>query len=68
MSNEAKIFCADLVLTDAIMDMAEADGISKAEARRKLITSKAYQVLYNLDTGVWAYGPDYFIELYKKVG
>ncbi|MCQ2374245.1 MAG: hypothetical protein MJ050_09225 [Phascolarctobacterium sp.] len=68
MSDDIKLFCADLVLADAITDMAEAEGITKTEARRRLITSKAYQVLYKLDTGIWGYGPDYFVDLYKKVG
>lgn len=68
MNNDQKLFCADLIITDAIMDMAEAEGLTRPEARRRLITSKAYQVLYDLNTGVWAYGPDYFVDLYKKVG
>ena len=36
MEIEKKKFCADLILTDAIMDMAEEDGITWQEARSKM--------------------------------
>lgn len=67
MSFEQKVFCADLILTDAIVDMAEEEGISKEEARDKIINSKAYDALYNFDTGLWECGPDYFRAFYKSV-
>lgn len=63
---EQKRFCADLILTDAIMDMAEEDGITWQEARRKIINSNAYAALYDLETGLWGNGPDYFRDFYKK--
>ena len=63
---EQKRFCADLILTDAIMDMAEEDGITWQEARSKIINSNAYAALYDLETGLWGNGPDYFRDFYKK--
>lgn len=63
---EQKRFCADLILTDAIMDMAEEDGITWQEARSKIINSNAYTALYDLETGLWGNGPDYFRDFYKK--
>lgn len=63
---EKKKFCADLILTDAIMDMAEEDGITWQEARSKIINSNAYTALYDLETGLWGNGPDYFRDFYKK--
>ena len=63
---EQKRFCADLILTDAIMDMAEEDGITWQEARSKIINSNAYIALYDLETGLWGNGPDYFRDFYKK--
>lgn len=63
---EQKKFCADLILTDAIMDMAEEDGITWQEARSKIINSNAYTALYDLETGLWGNGPDYFRDFYKK--
>lgn len=63
---EQKRFCADLILTDAIMDMAEEDGITWQEARSKIINSNAYAALYDLETGLWGTGPDYFRDFYKK--
>lgn len=63
---EQKRFCTDLILTDAIMDMAEEDGITWQEARSKIINSNAYTALYDLETGLWGNGPDYFRDFYKK--
>lgn len=63
---EQKRFCADLILRDAIMDMAEEDGITWQEARSKIINSNAYAALYDLETGLWGNGPDYFRDFYKK--
>lgn len=67
MSYEQKVFCADLILTDAIVDMADDEGISRQEARNKIINSPAYDALYNFDTGLWANGPDYFRAFYQSV-
>ena len=66
MPDETKRVCADMILADAIEDMAETEGISKAEARDAILNSSAYEDLYNLDTRLWAEGPDYFREYYKK--
>lgn len=62
MSIEQKKFCADLILTDAIMDMAEEEGISWQEARSRIINSDAYTALYDFDNG-----PDYFRDYYSKI-
>ena len=67
MSYEQKVFCAELILTAAIMDMAEDEGISLQEARSRIINSPAYDALYNFDTGLWAQGPDYFRSFYQSV-
>ena len=67
MSYEQKVFCAELILTAAIMDMAEDEGISRQEARSRIINSTAYDALYNFDTGLWAQGPDYFRSFYQSV-
>ena len=67
MNFEQKTFCADLILTDAIMDMAEEEGITLQEARSKFIKSKAYDALYDFETGLLANGPDYFRAFYKSV-
>ena len=67
MSYEQKVFCAELILTAAIMDMAEDEGISRQEARSRIINSPAYDALYNFDTRLWAQGPDYFRSFYQSV-
>lgn len=65
-NTEQKRFCADLILTDAIMDTAEEKGITLQEARSKIIDSSAYTALYDFETGLWGNGPDYFRDFYKK--
>ena len=61
---EQKRFCADLILTDAIMDMADEEGITLQEARNKIINSNAYIALYDFETGLWEIGPDYFRDFF----
>ena len=58
--------CADMILANAIEDMAEDEGITKAEARDALVSSKAYSCLYNFNSKLWMEGPDYFRDFYKK--
>lgn len=64
---EQKMFCADLILTDAIMDMADEEGIILQEARNKIINSKAYAALYDFETGLWENGPDYFRDFFQRM-
>lgn len=60
---EQKKFCADLILTDAIMD----EGITWQEARNKILNSEAYTALYNFETGLWETGPDYFRDFFRRM-
>lgn len=64
---EPKRFCADLILTDAIMDMADEEGIILQEARNKIINSNAYAALYDFETGLWENGPDYFRDFLQRM-
>ena len=64
---EQKRFCADLILTDAIMDMADEEGIILQEARNKIINSNAYIALYDFETGLWENGPDYFRDFFRRM-
>lgn len=64
---EQKMFCADLILTDAIMDMADEEGIILQEARNKIINSNAYAALYDFETGLWESGLDYFRDFFRRM-
>lgn len=66
-STEQEKFCADLILTDAIMDMADEEGISWQETRYKILNSEAYKALYDFETGLWETGPDYFRDFYQRI-
>ena len=57
---------ADMTLANAIEDMASAENISIKEARNRILESKAYECLYDFDTGMWKEGPDYFRDFMKK--
>ena len=66
MTYEKMSACADLILTDANEDLAREDNKTKAEIRKKLMTSKAYECLYDFDSGFWQEGPAYFIDFYRR--
>lgn len=67
MSYEAMYACADMILADAIEDLAKEDSITQAQARDRILNSKAYECLYDLDSRLWMEGPDYFIGFYRMV-
>ena len=59
--------CADMILSDAIEDMAEEEHISFIQAQNKIITCGAYDCLYDFETGLWMEGPDYFRYFVKEM-
>ena len=67
MTYEKMSACADLILADAIEDLAREDNKTKAETRKNLMTSKAYDCLYDFDSGLWQEEPAYFIDFYKRI-
>ncbi len=67
MSSDIMNSCADMILANVIEDLAEEDKITKAEARDRLLESKAYNCLYDFDSGLWKEGPDYFIDFFRSI-
>ena len=67
MMSEKMKLCADMILMDAIEDMANEEHISIAEARQRLVSSEAYDALYDPKTELWQEGPDYFRFFYKQL-
>lgn len=65
MPDSVKYACADLMFTDAVETLARRLGISTTESRSRLIESGAYAAMYDLETGLWREGPDYFIGFYE---
>ena len=63
MSFEKMNICADMILTNAIEDMAEEENISIEESRNRLLSSNACKCLYS---GLWKQGSDYFLDYYRK--
>ena len=66
MQYEKMKSCADMTLANAIQDMVEEEGISLEEARNIILESKAYECLYDFETGMWKEGPDYFRDILRK--
>lgn len=58
----------DLVICMAIKDLAEELHISEKEARNKIMSSKAVELLLDQKNELWTEGPDAFVKLYKEVG
>lgn len=67
MPDSVKYACADLMFTDAVETLAHRLGISTTESRSRLIESGAYAAMYDLETGLWREGPDYFIGFYESM-
>ena len=66
MSFEKMNICADMILTNAIEDMAEEENISIEESRNRLLSSNACKCLYNFDSGLWKEGSDFFLDYYRR--
>lgn len=54
---------ADLIFADAVQDLTASTGLPLEVVRKAAICSKAYEALYDFDTGMWKEGPDAFAEL-----
>ena len=67
MQYETMKACADLILTDAIEDLARDTDQPIELIRKSMMTSKAYESLYDFESGLWREGPAYFIDFYKRV-
>ena len=67
MSYDTMNTCAAITLAAAIEDMAEESGRPFEEIRKEILESKAYECLLDFDSGLWASGPDYFRDYYKKI-
>ena len=67
MSYDTMNTCAAITLTAAIEDMAAESGRPVEEIRDEVLESIAYECLMDFDSGLWATGPDYFREYFKKV-
>lgn len=59
--------CADMVLADAICDYAKRTGRSEDDVRSAIVSSPAYDALYDFGSGLWQEGPDYFIDFFLRV-
>lgn len=67
MSYDTMSTCAAITLAAAIEDMALESGRPIEEIRKEILESKAYECLLDFDSGLWAEGPDYFRDYYKKI-
>ena len=58
----------DLVICMAIKDLVEELHISEKEARNKIMSSKAVELLLDQKNELWTEGPDELVRLYKEIG
>ena len=63
MNLDAMQQCADLIVADVAQDAAMRTGRSTSEILELVVTSKAYELLYDFETGLWSEGPDAFAAL-----
>lgn len=67
MTSDVNAACADLVLADAIHDLALRSGQAEGEVWTQIVESGAYDALYDEATGLWADGPDAFIGFFQRM-
>ena len=68
MTSDANAACVDMVLADAIYDLAARTSQPEGTIRRQFIESGAYDALYDESTGLWAAGPDASIAFFEQLG
>ena len=61
-------FSIDLLICMAIKDLSAQEQISEAEARNRLLASRAVQLVYDPSNQLWTEGPDALLELYREIG
>ncbi|MCI9262516.1 hypothetical protein [uncultured Adlercreutzia sp.] len=66
LNDEIMTTTADLIFCEAVQDLAKKTGQALAEVRRAAIESRAYEALYDPETGMWGEGPDSFAEFIKR--
>ena len=67
MTSDAITACMDMTFADAICDLALKSGMDESEARDAILNSGAYDALFDEETGLWASGPDAFIDFYERL-
>ena len=64
-TNEAKEFCAHNLVAMIIQDMKERfPDMEENRILAEFTSSKTYADLFRLETGLWAEGPDYIMDMY----
>ena len=66
MTSDVKSHCADMILACAVQDLSEHTKKPTRAILEGIIESPAYTALYDLETGLWASGPDYFTAFYQE--
>lgn len=64
LATRTKRLCANLMFTIAIQYLADREGITTHEARKRMIHSPFYDALYDYETGLWGEGPIYLLYTY----
>ena len=67
VSEELKEFCAHNLVAIIIIDMKDHLGETDTEKLLADFTaSETYSELFRLETGLWAEGPDYIMDMYLE--
>ena len=70
VSNEKKEFCAHNLVAMIMQDIKEYfSDVDDIELIARFTSSKTYTQLFRLETGLWAEGPDYILNMYfEEIG
>jgi len=65
VTREVKEFCAHNLVAIIISDMKEYfPDKDENQILSDFTSSKTYSQLFNIETGLWAEGPDYILDMY----
>jgi hypothetical protein len=66
LTSKQKELCAVAVMRTMLEDHAEETGVSFEDAFFSFASTKAYELLFDYDTGLWREGPDHLRAIFEQ--
>lgn len=66
VSEHDKTICAALVMDSMVKDIAETERRKYGDVLKDFVQSRAYNCLFDFETGVWCEGPAYLECLFRQ--
>ncbi|MCD7833264.1 MAG: hypothetical protein LUH00_04655 [Lachnospiraceae bacterium] len=66
VSDKQKEHCAVNTMRRMLEKYSDENQIDFEDAFLEFASSRTYAAIFDLETGIWKEGPDYFMDLYKE--